>query len=76
MALNQKNPGDPMYAGALNENGALEVRATQIGARTTLDQMTTVVGQQKTAYHRQHAVHCDANEQVDIPIRFDNHAGL
>ncbi|MRR29414.1 cation-translocating P-type ATPase, partial [bacterium] len=39
----EKNPGDPVYAGTLNENGALEVRATQIGERTTLGQIRRMV---------------------------------
>lgn len=39
----EKSPGDPVYAGTLNENGALEVRATQIGDRTTLGQIRRMV---------------------------------
>ncbi|NPV77526.1 MAG: cation-translocating P-type ATPase [Anaerolineae bacterium] len=39
----EKNPGDKVYAGTLNENGALEVCATQIGERTTLGKIRRMV---------------------------------
>lgn len=39
----EKNPGDKVYAGTLNENGALGVRATQIGEWTTLGQIRRMV---------------------------------
>jgi Zn2+/Cd2+-exporting ATPase len=39
----EKNPGDTVYAGTYNENGALEVRTTQIGERTTLGQIRRMV---------------------------------
>ncbi len=39
----EKGPGDLVYAGTLNENGALEVRTTQIGEHTTLGQIRRMV---------------------------------
>ena len=32
----EKNSGDPVYAGTFNQNGAIKVRATGVGADTTL----------------------------------------
>jgi Cd2+/Zn2+-exporting ATPase len=32
----EKTPGDPVYAGTVNEQGALEIRVTQIAANSTL----------------------------------------
>ena len=32
----EKNSGDPVYAGTVNQNGAIKVRATGVGADTTL----------------------------------------
>lgn len=41
----EKKPGDRVFAGTLNENGALEVRANQIGERTTLGQIRRMVAE-------------------------------
>lgn len=38
-----KQVGDPVYAGTLNEVGALEVRATRVGTETTLGQIRRMV---------------------------------
>ncbi len=39
----EKQPGDPVYAGTLNELGALEVRTTKVGEETTLGQIRRMV---------------------------------
>ncbi|MEA4910131.1 MAG: HAD-IC family P-type ATPase, partial [Anaerolineaceae bacterium] len=39
----EKRPGDRVFAGTLNENGAIEVRTTQVGERTTLGQIRRMV---------------------------------
>ncbi len=41
----EKSPGDPVYAGTLNETGALEVRAAQVGEGTTLGQIRRMVAE-------------------------------
>ena len=41
----EKQPGDPVYAGTLNELGALEVRATKVGEETTLGQIRRMVAE-------------------------------
>jgi Cd2+/Zn2+-exporting ATPase len=38
-----KQVGDPVFAGTLNEVGAVEVRATKVGAETTLGQIRRMV---------------------------------
>ena len=40
-----KRPGDTVFAGTLNEVGALEVRATNVGEETTLGQVRRMVAQ-------------------------------
>lgn len=50
-----KQVGDPVYAGTLNEVGALEVRATRVGTETTLGQirrMVTEAQEQKAPIER------------------------
>ena len=39
----EKQPGDPVFAGTLNELGALEVRTTKVGEETTLGQILRMV---------------------------------
>ncbi|GHO60786.1 heavy metal translocating P-type ATPase [Ktedonobacter robiniae] len=39
----EKRPGDPVFAGTLNELGALEVRTTKVGEETTLGQIRRMV---------------------------------
>lgn len=39
----EKSPGDPVFAGTLNELGALEVRTTKVGEETTLGQIRHMV---------------------------------
>jgi Zn2+/Cd2+-exporting ATPase len=39
----EKQPGDAVFAGTLNELGALEVRATKVGEETTLGQIRRMV---------------------------------
>lgn len=39
----EKQPGDPVFAGTLNELGALEVRTTKVGEETTLGQIRRMV---------------------------------
>jgi Zn2+/Cd2+-exporting ATPase len=39
----EKQAGDPVFAGTLNELGALEVRTTKVGAETTLGQIRRMV---------------------------------
>ncbi len=39
----EKHPGDMVFAGSLNEIGALEVRATKVGEETTLGQIRRMV---------------------------------
>src|SRR5260221_12756995 len=39
----EKQPGDPVFAGTLNELGALEVRTTNVGEETTLGQIRRMV---------------------------------
>ncbi len=41
--LVDKRPGDPVFAGTLNEAGALEIRTTQVGDQTTLGQIRRMV---------------------------------
>ena len=41
----EKQAGDPVYAGTLNEVGALEVRATRVGTETTLGQIRRMVAE-------------------------------
>jgi Cd2+/Zn2+-exporting ATPase len=41
----EKQPGDPVYAGTLNELGALEVRTTKVGEETTLGQIRRMVAE-------------------------------
>ncbi|MCE1252005.1 MAG: cation-translocating P-type ATPase [Anaerolineae bacterium] len=41
----EKQVGDRVYAGSLNENGALEVRTVQVGEFTTLGQIRRLVAQ-------------------------------
>src|SRR6266566_4867209 len=41
----EKQPGDPVFAGTLNELGALEVRATNVGEETTLGQIRRMVAE-------------------------------
>jgi len=43
----EKQVGDPVYAGTLNEVGALEVRATRVGTETTLGQIRRMVAEAK-----------------------------
>jgi Zn2+/Cd2+-exporting ATPase len=43
----EKQVGDLVYAGTLNEVGALEVRATRVGAETTLGQIRRMVDEAK-----------------------------
>jgi Zn2+/Cd2+-exporting ATPase len=40
-----KEPGDLVYAGTLDESGALEVRATKVGQETTLGQIRRMVSE-------------------------------
>ncbi|MCK9344012.1 MAG: HAD-IC family P-type ATPase, partial [Massilibacteroides sp.] len=39
----EKQKGDTVFAGTLNENGAIEVRATRVGTETTLGQIRRLV---------------------------------
>ncbi|NLB00846.1 MAG: cation-translocating P-type ATPase [Methanomicrobiales archaeon] len=39
----EKQVGDTVFAGTLNENGAIEVRATRVGTETTLGQIRRLV---------------------------------
>jgi len=39
----EKRPGDPVFAGTLNELGALEVQTTNVGEETTLGQIRRMV---------------------------------
>ena len=41
----EKRSGDAVFAGTLNEAGALEVRATQVGEQTTLGQIRRMVAE-------------------------------
>ena len=41
----EKQPGDTVFAGTLNELGALEVQASRVGAETTLGQIRRMVEQ-------------------------------
>jgi Zn2+/Cd2+-exporting ATPase len=41
----EKQPGDMVFAGTLNELGALEVRATKVGEETTLGQIRRMVAE-------------------------------
>src|ERR1700694_241272 len=41
----EKRPGDTVFAGTLNELGALEVRTTHVGEETTLGQIRRMVAQ-------------------------------
>jgi Cd2+/Zn2+-exporting ATPase len=41
----EKHVDDPVFAGTLNEAGALEVRATQVGDQTTLGQIRRMVAE-------------------------------
>jgi len=41
----EKQAGDEVFAGTLNEIGALEVRATKVGAQTTLGQIRRMVAE-------------------------------
>src|SRR5258707_10302101 len=43
----EKQPGDPVFAGTLNELGALEVRTTNVGEETTLGQIRRMVEEAK-----------------------------
>ncbi len=44
----EKQPGDPVFAGSLNELGALEVRTTKVGEETTLGQIRRMVEEAQT----------------------------
>jgi Cd2+/Zn2+-exporting ATPase len=44
----EKQPGDPVFAGTLNELGALEVRTTKVGEETTLGQIRRMVEEAQT----------------------------
>ena len=44
-ALVEKGPGDTVFAGTLSEVGALEVRASKVGAETTLGQIRRMVAE-------------------------------
>lgn len=39
----EKNPGDQVFAGTLNEIGALEIQVTKIGDETTIGQIRTLI---------------------------------
>jgi len=39
----EKGPGEPVFAGTLNQAGALEVRATKVGEETTLAQIRRLI---------------------------------
>ena len=41
----EKQPGDPVFAGTLNELGALEVQTTNVGEETTLGQIRRMVAE-------------------------------
>jgi Cd2+/Zn2+-exporting ATPase len=41
----EKQAGDPVYAGTLNEVGAIEVHATRVGTETTLGQIRRMVAE-------------------------------
>ena len=43
----EKRPGDPVFAGTLNELGALEVQTTNVGEETTLGQIRRMVEEAK-----------------------------
>ncbi len=43
----EKRPGDPVFAGTLNELGALEVQTTSVGEETTLGQIRRMVEEAK-----------------------------
>src|SRR6266700_374080 len=43
----EKQPGDTVFAGTLNELGALEVRTTKVGEETTLGQIRRMVAEAK-----------------------------
>lgn len=38
-----KQPGDPVTGGTLNQNGALKIRATQLGAQSTLERIVRLL---------------------------------
>lgn len=41
----EKVPGDTVFAGTLNESGAIEVRAARVGDETTLGQIRRMVAE-------------------------------
>jgi len=43
----ERRPGDPVFAGTLNELGTLEVRTTKVGEETTLGQIRRMVEEAK-----------------------------
>jgi Cd2+/Zn2+-exporting ATPase len=64
-----KKVGDEVYAGTLNEVGALEINVTRIGAETTLGQIVKLV---KDAQRTQAPVQRIANQyaRILVPITF------
>jgi len=45
----EKSPGDPVYAGTLNQHGRLRYRASRVGEDTTLQQIVRLVEQAQAA---------------------------
>ncbi len=50
----EKGPGDVVFAGSLNQNGVIDIRATKVGADTTLGKVIEMVSQAES--HRPEAV--------------------
>lgn len=65
----EKKAGDEVFAGTLNEVGALEIKVTRIGAETTLGQIVKLV---KDAQKSQAPVQRIANKyaRILVPITF------
>lgn len=65
----EKKTGDEVFAGTLNEVGALEIRVTRIGEETTLGQIVKLV---KDAQQSQAPVQRIANQyaRILVPITF------
>jgi len=65
----EKQPGDEVFAGTLNEAGALEIRVTRLGSDTTLGQIVRLV---KDAQKTQAPVQRLANQyaRILVPVTF------
>ncbi len=65
----EKKTGDEVFAGTLNEVGAIEIRVTRIGEETTLGKIVRLV---KDAQHSQAPVQRIANKyaKILVPVTF------